>query len=138
MSFNGWSAGERRSAPRISTMEPKLRQLLDAVLQQTKAKQLEWDSFDENTFRVRVAPGSIHIRRVFEPAYDADGTEISPAEVFVVLVTNASVRVIQEVRITSDSPAYTRLQELFDVARDFVFNTDDVFDAMLANLGPAR
>lgn len=116
-------------------MEPKLQELVEAVTGKTSAGALTWRSFSDESFRVPIGSGYLHIVRDLTRVEDSDG-DSRPARTYLVQVTDAQGRVVTEATATQGfgEGDYPLLDGLFDAARRSALQTEGVLDQMLATL----
>lgn len=118
-------------------MNYKLEHLIKAIIDETSSGRLKWEVFDDDSFRVKVGPGYLHLQRnmVLEPA--EDGIAFSVPR-YSVQISDRNGRVVLETE-ESGGPASSQpgimLDRLFGVARESGLQSDSVIGEMLSALG---
>ncbi|QEG25330.1 hypothetical protein GobsT_00540 [Gemmata obscuriglobus] len=111
-------------------MEPKLQELLQAVIAKTPKGELKWRSHSDESFRLAVGSGYVHISR--SPGRVEGEGDASAARTYVAQITDAQRRVVTETQaITGQEGDAALLAELFEVARKSALKTESVLNEML-------
>jgi hypothetical protein len=113
-------------------MDAKLSELLRATLAKTDARALTWEAFDEESVRVQIGAGSLHIQ------LDTLSAEGEPGQlvVYSIQVADGVGRVVLETQVSAGEEGFKLCDDLFRVARK---NTSDrVLDDMLNALTTPR
>jgi hypothetical protein len=119
-------------------MDSRVRDLILAALEKTERGGLTWKAFDDETFRVPIATGFLHIRRGSTRLEDPEG-EVTPVAVYSIQVSDAQGRVVAEEDVlpgVDGDGAYnfSLSERLFRAARKSALGTDRVIDDMLQAL----
>ncbi|MDY3555718.1 hypothetical protein R5W24_004863 [Gemmata sp. JC717] len=111
-------------------MEPKLQELLQAVIAKTPKGELKWRSHSDESFRVAVGSGHVHISR--SPGRTEGESDAPVARTYLAQVTDAQRRVVTETQATTGHEGDgALLAELFEVARKSALKTESVLNEML-------
>lgn len=115
-------------------MEHKLQELLAVATNKTAAGDLKWRAFSEESFRVPIGSGYLHISRGTTRVED-DGDSY-PAQTYSARVTDEQGRVVAEADATQgfEGETLALLAGLFEVARKSALKSEGVLDKMLEAL----
>jgi hypothetical protein len=116
-------------------VDDKVRDLIQAVLENTAAGGLKWTGFGSNSFRTKIGSGHLHVTRGTEQLWDDAGSD---GVLFLVQVTDALGRVVAEYGVPKGPKEFPLVSDLFDAARRSALGTDQVIDDMLTTLRGAR
>ncbi len=110
-----------------------MRDLLQAAVNKTQSgtNGLNWQAFDNDSFRARIGPGYLHVQR--SVVTDAGTGELINRTRYSVQVTNGVGQVVAEEEAIdgSEDSALPLLQQLFTAARTAGLGGYEVIDHML-------
>lgn len=113
-------------------MNAKLSELLRATLAKTEARALTWQSFDENSFHVRIGAGALHIQRLPPPpdegSYSVDRYSLQ--------VSDGLGRIVLETLVFGGEEGFQLCDDLFHSVQKN--SSDTLLDEMLNALGSPR
>ena len=115
-------------------MEYKLQELLKVATNKTVVGDLRWRAFSDESFRVPIGSGYLHIGRGTTRV--EDNGDSHPVQTYSARVTDEQGRVVAEVDVTQgfDGEALALLTGLFEVARKSALKSEGVLDKMLEAL----
>src|SRR5207302_1786943 len=106
-------------------MTDTMRELLNAALTRTEKGRLVWKAFNDETFRVAVGSGHLHIERTYLKTEDDDGDTV-PVVSYSVRVSDAQGRVVEEEDVAPGAVRddFALIDGLFRAARKSALGTD--------------
>lgn len=121
-------------------MDERILTLLRAAIHSTGEGKLDWDAFDDETFRAAIGSGTLRINRGSTTIQlDTQGNDVFPTTTYTLWIMNRKGQVVADHEETeSDSPGYQILNELFESARKAALKPDAVIEDMLSALTAAR
>ena len=118
-------------------MNYKLEHLINAIIDKTSNGGLKWEVFDDDSFRVKVGPGYLHLQRNMILEEAGDGVAYGVPR-YSVQISDRNGRVVLEAE-ESGGPTSSQsgiiLDKLFGVARESGLQSDSVIGEMLSALG---
>jgi|GEM_PF-3206697 len=115
-------------------MNAKLQQLVRAMLDQTRADKLKWQSVDEMSFRAFVGSGLVRMTKGGRQGENEYG-ELANYPYFRFVVSDSEGNVVFDEEIADGETFYETSKSLFGEARRTAFNADKVVDSMLSSMG---
>jgi hypothetical protein len=118
-------------------MNAKLKELVHAMLGQTRENKLRWKPVVEDVFRTSVGGGLVRMSRSSRRMEDSHGDiEDCPTIRFVISDRNANV--VYDEEVAEDELGYSASDSLFKEARRAAFDGDHVIEEMLASMGAGK
>jgi hypothetical protein len=112
-------------------MDNKMREVLKAALDNTRAGTLSWEAFTPESFRARVGRGFLHILWGMI-THDAEGNPVSVGQ-YTVQVSDGKGRIVadEDVLVTQQDGDSKLVQDLYRAARTSALGGYQVLDNML-------